>query len=43
VRLARPQSGVDALKGSFGRAQPIPGVVDQRAAAGPAPAAAGSR
>lgn len=31
--LARPQSGVDALKGAFGRpTRPIPGVVDREAA-----------
>lgn len=33
VELARPQDGVDALQGRFGRpTQPIPGVVDKRAA-----------
>jgi hypothetical protein len=33
VPLARPQTGVDALKGAFGRpTQPIPGVVDQSSA-----------
>lgn len=32
VPLAKPQSGVDALKGRFGRpTTPIPGVVDQKA------------
>jgi hypothetical protein len=35
--LAKPQSGVDDLKGKFGRpAQDIPGVVDARKAAAPA-------
>lgn len=38
VRLARPQSGVDDLKGQFGRpTQDIPGVVDQTGAASAAP------
>ncbi|MBX3620915.1 MAG: OBAP family protein [Rhizobacter sp.] len=32
--LARPQSGVDDLKGAFPKATPIPGVVDRRAATG---------
>jgi hypothetical protein len=32
VPLAKPQSGVDALKGKFGRpTTPIPGVMDQKA------------
>jgi hypothetical protein len=36
-RLARPQSGVDALKGKFGRpTRDIPGVVDQHASQGQA-------
>ena len=39
--LARPQSGVDALKAAFPQARPMPGVVDKQAA--PAPAAAASR
>ena len=29
--LARPQSGVDALRAAFPQARPIPGVVDQAA------------
>jgi hypothetical protein len=34
VPLAKPQMGVDVLKGKFGRpTKDIPGVVDQRAAA----------
>jgi hypothetical protein len=31
IPLARPQAGVDALRGAFPSAQPIPGVVDQAA------------
>ena len=38
--LARPQSGVDDLKAAFPQARPIPGVVDKRAGAAPAAAAA---
>lgn len=38
IELARPQEGVDALAGKFGRpTQPIPGVVDKEAAAGIVP------
>jgi len=32
VSLARPQEGVDALRGHFPKARPIPGVVDKAAA-----------
>ena len=39
--LARPQSGVDALKAAFPDATPIPGVVDRDA--GTAPASGGGR
>jgi hypothetical protein len=39
--LAKPQSGVDALKSAFPQAKAIPGVVDKKAAA--APSAAASR
>ena len=38
--LARPQSGVDDLKAAFPQARPIPGVVDKKAGAAPATAAA---
>ena len=38
--LARPQSGVDDLKAAFPNAQPIPGVVDRKAAGAAAPASA---
>jgi hypothetical protein len=32
VNLAKPQSGVDALKGKFaGATKPIPGIVDKSA------------
>ena len=38
--LARPQSGVDDLKAAFPQARPLPGVVDKKAGAAPAAAAA---
>ena len=41
--LAAPQSGVDDLQAAFRRARPIPGVVDQRAAAMAPPASAAGR
>ncbi len=37
--MARPQSGVDDLKAAFPQAKPIPGVVDKKAAGGPAASA----
>lgn len=37
AQLARPQSGVDALAGTFPGSKPIPGVVDAAAAAASAP------
>ncbi|VTU31554.1 hypothetical protein H6CHR_03622 [Variovorax sp. PBL-H6] len=37
--LAKPQSGVDDLKGAFHDTKPIPGVVDKKAVSAPVPAA----